>query len=200
MSVYLPRSAVSPTISGRWRPSSTSALPNGAATAVRLAASSRPIAWVKARSTMARLRLIELVQKRIPFAGVDLHEVRLFTLLQRRHPSAGLCPEHYGMWSVAPPSRSLQRRDDRSDVIAIDLLGLPAEGPPFSSHRLHVQHDGAIGLDAVAVDQRNESVQLEMGGRHRRLPGRALLHLAVGQFAEGACFRPARPQAERHTD
>ena len=39
-----------------------------------------------------------------------------------------------------------------------------------------------------------------MGGRHRRLPGRALLHLAVGELDEDARRRAVEAEAERLAD
>ena len=70
MSVYLPRSAVSPTISGRARPRATSASPNGASTDARppSAASSSPMASVRARSAIGGNPFLEFADERIPFA------------------------------------------------------------------------------------------------------------------------------------
>src|SRR4051794_26974083 len=91
MSVYLPRSAVSPTISGRSRPSAASAWPNGASIVARLAAvaSSCPMARVRAGSAMDRLRrAFELADQCVPLPRLDPDEVRLLALLQRRHAFA----------------------------------------------------------------------------------------------------------------
>ena len=97
-------------------------------------------------------------------------------------------------------ARQRQRADDRRHVVAVDLERLPAEGAPFVGDRLHVEHDRAVGLDAVAVDQRDEAVELEMARRHRGFPGRALLHLAVREFDEDARRRSVEAQAERLPD
>ena len=66
--------------------------------------------------------------------------------------------------------------------------------------RVPVEHESAVGLDPVAVDQRDEVVQPGMRGRHGGLPVRAFLHLAVGKFDEDAGGRMPEPQAERHAD
>ena len=101
---------------------------------------------------------------------------------------------------AGPDPRRLERVDDGRDVVAVDLLRLPAEGAPLLAHRLHVEDDRAVGLDAVAVDEGDEIVELEMGAGHRRLPGRSLLHLAVGQLDEDPRRRAVEPEAERLAD
>src|SRR5581483_3041843 len=131
MSVYLPRSAVSPTISCRFLPAATSACPNGASTAARFAAvaSSSPIARVRARSAMSR-PLLELRDERIPLARVDPHEMRLLARLKRRDALAGKRAQDDRLRLARPRPRHAQRFDQRSHVVAVDFLRIPAEGAP----------------------------------------------------------------------
>src|SRR5688500_6780508 len=159
MSVYLPRSAVSPTISGRDRASSASALPNGASMAARgrSATSSWPMASVRPGSAMLRPAL-QLGRKVVPLAGVNANEVSLLAALQRGYALAREGPQHDGLGPARDGARLVQSRDDRGNVVAVDLLRGPAEGAPFVGDPLHVEHDSAIRLDAVAVDQRDQAV------------------------------------------
>ncbi len=106
--------------------------------------------------------------------------MRLLALLDGRDTLARQRPQHDCLRLAGTGSRRLECVDDGGDVVAVDLLRLPAEGAPLFTHRLHVEDDRAVGLDAVAVDDGDEVVELEMGTGHRRLPGRSLLHLAVG--------------------
>src|SRR5260221_5339983 len=203
MSVYLPRSAVRPTIAGRSRPSLASAWPNGASTEARLAAvaSSCPMARVRAGSAIRCLRrLFELADQRVPLPRLDPDEMRLLALLQRRHALARQRTQHDRLRAAASRPRPLQRRDDRRNVVAVDLLRLPAEGAPLIRDRLHVEDDAAVGLDAVAVDQRDEIVETEARAGHRRLPGGALLHLAIGELDENPGLRAVESKPEGLAD
>ena len=87
---------------------------------------------------------------------------------------------------------------DRLHVVAVDLPRIPAEGAPFVRHRLHVEHDPSVRLDAVAVDQRDEIVEPKTRAGHRRLPGRTLLHLAIREFDEYPRRRRGMAESERH--
>ena len=70
---------------------------------------------------------------------------------------------------------------DLADVVAVDDLGLPAEGRELAVDRVHVQDllGGAGLLVVVAVDDQREVVELILGGRGGGLPVLALVELAV---------------------
>src|SRR5881227_2395883 len=110
MSVYLPRSAVSPTMSARSWPRATKVRPKGASTMTRPAsvASSRPMARVKVRvrvrSAMGHLRGFQFGLQRIPFVGLDPDEVGLLAPLQGRYAFSRQCAHDNGMgFAVRPP-------------------------------------------------------------------------------------------------
>src|SRR5262249_33301002 len=125
MSVYLPRSAVSPTMSGRSLPSLASALPKGASIMARspAVASSCPIARVRARSAIRRLRdPLELGRQCLPLAGVDPDEMRLLAIFQRRHALSRQGAEHDRLRPAVSRTRPLQGAHDDGEVVAVDLF------------------------------------------------------------------------------
>ena len=194
MSVYLPRSAVSPTMSGRVRPSAR-ACPNGARRSLPTFGLLVLAHRCAAALDHGQLRFAQAPRRVVPLAGSTRTKCA-FSRLEGRHALAS---------SVA--ARSCDRRLARGpqarrprQVVAVDLLRGPTERAPLGGDGFHIEHKSAVGLDAVAVDQRDEVVQPEMCCRHGGLPVRAFLHLAVGKFDEDAGGRMPEPQAERHAD
>src|SRR3954451_22372695 len=155
MSVYLPRSAVRPTISGRAWPSSTSALPNGASTLRPSTCSLSPMASVRPSAMPDRL---EFAGQPVPFVGVDADEMRLLPSLERGHAFARQSAQHDRLRARVAAAGAVQCVDDLRHVVAVDLRGVPAEGAPFVDDRVHGHDDLPVGLDAVAVDQGDELV------------------------------------------
>src|ERR1700676_1084924 len=203
MSVYLARSALRPTILACWCAISTRASPNGTSTVGRPApvASFCPIARVRTASTMGGLRVpIEFRPQRVPFAGLDPHEMGLLAPFERRHAAAGTGAQHDRMRPALGCAGLSEGGDDCGEVIAVDLLRGPAERAPLGGDGFYVEHQSAVGLNAVAVDQRDEIVQPEMRGRHGGLPVRPFLPLAVGKFDEDSGGRMPEPQTKRHAD
>ena len=104
-----------------------------------------------------------------------------------------------GLGSCSARARSKARRHG-VDVVAVDPLGVPAEGLELGQQRLEAQHlgRGAVGLHVVDVDDGDQVVELVVPGRHRRLPDRALVELAVGEQAvdEGRRLLALQRQAE----
>src|SRR6185436_6618978 len=197
-SVYFARSAVRPTMSARTWPSARSAVPNGAWTVGRPATAS--VVAIDCETPGLAIDSLQLSVKLRPLVRLDPHEVGLLAPLQRRHALAGQRAQHDRLGPAVPLAAPPERVADRLHVVAVDLHGVPAEGAPLRGHRLHIQHDAAIGLDAVAVVEGDHVVEAEMGGCHRRLPGRALLELAVRQLDEDAGRAPGEPQAQRHAE
>ena len=194
----MPRSAVSPTISGGTAPARrapSDRLDGGKGLVRRFVLAHARGAALSHSPPRAPAR----PQGR-PLAGVDANEMSLLAALQRGYALARNGPQHDGVGPAPDGPRLVQSGDVRSDVVAVDLLRGPAKGAPFVGDRLHVEHDSAIRLDAVAVDQRDQVVEPEARTGHRGLPGRALLHLAVRNFAEDSCRRFGKPEAERHAD
>src|SRR5262249_53499931 len=68
--------------------------------------------------------------------------------------------------------RLVQRGQDGADVVAVDLLGEPAERLPARRQRLEVEHLGGRPglLVAVLVDDGDEVVELVLLGGHGRFP------------------------------
>ena len=73
--------------------------------------------------------------------------------------------------------------DERFDVVAVHPQGVPAERQPLVGDGLGAQDalGGAVGLQGVDVDDRGDVVQAVVGDLQRRLPGGALVELAVRQ-------------------
>ena len=202
MSVYLPRSAVRPTISPRRVCAAISAWPKGASTVGRgirrlvdahglgVGARARHVGWPSSSSIEG-----------VPFVGIDADEMCLLPLLERRHALAGQRAQHDRM-RPAVAARGRTRAQPRPPPCRCrrSRRTVPAEGAPFVGDRLDVDDDRAVGLDAVAVDQRDEIVEAEGRARDGRLPGGAFLQLAVRQLAEDARVRACEAEAERHAD
>ena len=88
----------------------------------------------------------------------------------------------------------------RADVVAVDLVRIPAERRPFvAQRRQHQRLVGARGrLPLVVVDDDADVFELLRGGEHRGLPDRALVVLAVGQQREDAEALALDPARQRH--
>ena len=72
-------------------------------------------------------------------------------------------------------------------IVAVDLYHLPAESAPLVSQGLH-RHDvidPAVDLDAVAVHDGHQVLQVVVAGCHGGLPDHALLDLTVTQHDVG---------------
>ena len=76
--------------------------------------------------------------------------------------------------------------DNLAHVVAVDAQHLPAEARVLVGERLHLHHvfHPAVDLQAVAVDDGDDVVELEVAGLHRRFPHLALLLLAVAHQAK----------------
>ena len=99
---------------------------------------------------------------------------------------------------------ALERLDDRLHVVAVDLDRVPAEGLELGADVAGV-HDllgRAVGLEVVVVDDRGDVADPEVLRRGRRLPGLALLAVAVGEQAEGlrGLVEVVEPQREADPD
>ena len=205
MSVYLARSADSPTISGRSSASRASAWPNGALV-VRWPGSANEAIIADVVSVLAVVGVVvigiflQLVAGDLPLVLGHAHEVRLLPGLQQRHAAAdaGVADQHRGRAAVL--AQRVERGDERGDVVAVDAQGVPAERAPLVGDGLGAQHarGGAVGLQRVDVDDRGEVVQAVVGGLQRGLPGRALVELAVGEQVVDAGRVALVAQPERH--
>ena len=76
----------------------------------------------------------------------------------------------------------------RGRVVAVDVVGVPAEGAPALLERREVEHVARVAerLLAVDVDDRDEVAEPVVGGEHHRLPDRALVALGVAHEHERA--------------
>ena len=196
MSVYLARSADSPTISGRSSASLASACPNGAG-AVFWPGSANEAIIAEVVSFFLRGSVVvigsgsgvvprvvacgELVAGDLPLVLGHAHEVGLLAGLEQRHAAAdaGVADQHPGRALVG--AQLVEGVDERFDVVAVDPQGVPAEGQPLVGDGLGAQDafGGAVGLQGVDIDDRGDVVQAVVGDLQRRLPGGALVELAV---------------------
>ena len=115
--------------------------------------------------------------------------MRFFPALERRDAAARQGPQHARPRLSLAFARPVQRRDNLRHVVAVNLDRIPAERAALLGDGLDVDHDLSIGLDAVAVDQRDEIVEAEISSRHHGFPSRTFLQFAVGEFDEHACLR-----------
>src|ERR1700712_1125047 len=161
-SVYLPRSAVRPTISGRSLASATRACPNGAGLvfcpsaaieaimaevlrrgflAVSVAAAALMVITRLSGPVDRGARLVELRQGQIPFALVDADKVVPLACLEERHALAhqGVADDH-ARHRLRMVAGAVESRDQRLDVVAVDALGEPAERLPLVHERLGAEH------------------------------------------------------------
>ena len=92
--------------------------------------------------------------------------------------------------------------EDLAQVVAVDDLGLPAEGGELAVDRVHVQDllGGAGLLEVVAVDDQREVVELILGGRGGGLPVLALVELAVAGHDVGVIALLVDPGRQRMAD
>src|SRR5579883_3157668 len=91
---------------------------------------------------------------------------------------------------------------DLREIMAVDGLGMPAEGLQLVGHGLDA-HDlahGAVDLAVVVVDDHRQVVELELGRGHERLPDLAFLQLAVAEDAIGPVILLVELGGQRHAD
>ena len=126
------------------------------------------MASVRPAPAIARLMpshaLLELGDDAVPFARRRRgRNATSRCVSMRRHALAGQGAQHDRLRpAVALARAGAARRRSASMSLPSISLRLPAEGAPFVGDRLHVEHDRAVGLDAVAVDQRHQVVEPEM--------------------------------------
>src|SRR5262245_1187431 len=102
--------------------------------------------------------------------------------------------------SVAGRLQSVERAEDRAEIMAVDALHVPAEAAEAIDQRLHL-HDllgRSVDAELVAVDDADEALQVEMSGRHRRFPDLALGQFAVAQHAVDAIAALLHARGQRH--
>ena len=87
-------------------------------------------------------------------------------------------------------------------VVAVTFDNVPPKGAPLVRERLEtigVLGAGAL-LQAVAVDNRGQSVQLAMAGAHGSFPVGAFLKLAVAKHDEGSPVGAGKLRCDRASD
>src|SRR5438445_5324613 len=208
-SVYFPRSAVMPTISGRSAASAASACPNGAAlvrwpspaieaiiadVVSRGLPSSDPSPcsatrfgrtyferFIASPSISALGCGLEQVERLLPFVRLDADEMRLLASLEEWHALGELRVANDDVRLPTPGPRRVESCHQCVDIVSIDALHVPPERLELRVEGLEVEHlrRHAVGLHLVDVDQRDEIVELPMAGRHRRFPREPLVQLAV---------------------
>src|SRR5450631_1614506 len=75
----------------------------------------------------------EFLLELIPIAGFDTDEMSFLAALQSRNTFAGRRSQHNDMRHPCRSPRPMQAVDNGTDVIAVDVAHLPAEGAPFFS-------------------------------------------------------------------
>ena len=96
----------------------------------------------------------------------------------------------------------LQRLDHLLHVVAVDGDHVPSEAAIFFLERLDIHHvfDPAIDLEAVAIDDTDEVVELEVARFHRGFPDLAFLLLAISHDAEDMVTLLVQPGGQREAD
>src|SRR5512145_34926 len=202
MSVYLPRSAVRPTMRASSVASNRKAWPNGAATDGRpSSATSTPMPSVRPEMEAGLVTaFLQFALYGFGLVGADAEKMRLLAALQHRHAFSRKRPRDDRLGAAVGVARAFERPDDASHIVAVDLLRRPTERAPFFGDRLDIDDDPPVRLYAVAVDDGHKVVQLERCGRDRGLPCRAFLKLAIGELAEDPRAQAVEPDSERHSD
>jgi len=90
----------------------------------------------------------------------------------------------------------------RFRVMAVDLDGAPAEGPPFFGQRLQCGDGGyrSVDLGIVCIDDDDEAVEAVMRREHCGLPHLPFLHLAVAEKGERAPVLAFQAGRQRKAD
>src|SRR6516165_8403182 len=95
-----------------------------------------------------------------------------------------------------------QLAQERFHVMAVDLDGAPAEGPPFVGQRLQRGDGGyrSVNLGVVCIDDDDEAVEAMMRREHCGLPHLPFLHLAVAEKGERAPVLALEARRQRKAD
>ena len=125
-------------------------------------------------------------------AGLVLHEADALTLHRIRQNDNRSSSDRLGL---------LQSVHDLLHIVAIDAQHIPAETGVFRRQRLDLHHvfDQAINLQAIAVDDANQIVELVVSSLHRGLPNLALLLFAVAHDAENLVLLLVESSGQRKT-
>ena len=94
----------------------------------------------------------------------------------------------------------LEGVNDLVHVVAVDAQNLPAEAGVLLVQRLHLHHvlDPAIDLQAIAIDDADDVVQVEVSGLHRGLPDLALLLFSIAHQTEDFVALAVQLGRQRH--
>ena len=92
-----------------------------------------------------------------------------------------------------------QNVDDFLHVVAVDVANFPAERRELLGKVAWIAYllCIAVNLQAVAIDDCDQVVELVVRGEHRRLPNLAFLAFAIAEEGEHAMFVAIEPQARR---
>src|SRR5436190_7240708 len=204
-SVYLPRSAVSPTMRGFRSAARTRAWPKGAVAVAREPeVSLERIVPVTPGAGVVRSVTggLQFLPGEVPLAGLDSDEVVLLAALERRHafPQQGV--EDDGVGPALVELRALEGFHDRPAVVPGDPDRVPAEGRPLVLDRLdpHDLRRRPVGLLLVAIDEEVEVVERVVGRRLRGFPRGPFLELSVGDESEEARREAVEADPKRHAD
>ena len=88
-------------------------------------------------------------------------------------------------------------------VVAVihDGSDIPVESAEFLGQRVHGHDDvaGAVELNLVVIDERNQARRLEFCGGHDGLPSLAFVEVAVTDKNVGPVALPQQPRRQRHS-
>jgi hypothetical protein len=106
------------------------------------------------------------------------------------------------VWLAASGLGFFEGLDHLLHVVAVDGEDFPSETAVFVFERLDVHYvfDPAVNLQAIAVDDANQVVELEMAGFHGGFPDLAFLLLAVAHDAEDPVILLVQLSGERDAD
>src|SRR5690606_33510030 len=179
VSVYLPRSAVSSTMSLRVSAALSRPMEKGAFT------EGRPT--ISSDSLMASVRDLSIFGLQfachvIPFVCVDPHEVRTIALFNSLDAGARTRAHHDHLGAPLALRRPLEGVQQLVQIIAVNFPRQPAEGFETLVDGVDGDHQRAVRLNAIAVDPADQVLQTEGRCRVGGLPGGTFLQLTVTDF------------------
>jgi len=137
-----------------------------------------------------------------PFVGGDADEVIFLTLFEGTDAFAHERVDDDDVRFAVGGAGGGEGGEQRGEVVAVDALGVPAEGGPFFVKRLDAEdaRRRAVGLLVVAIDDGDEAVEFVVCAGEGGFPRGAFLALAVGEKVEDAGVAVLQAEAERHAD
>ena len=125
-------------------------------------------------------------------------------VFHERHafPLCGVADQSYRLAGVVVVAGKVELADNFFHIVPVNFLDVPLESAVFVDDGIDV-HDllgGAVDLQAVLVEDKNQVVQPIVGGRHGRFPDRTFLVLAIRRHSEDTIIPAIEFRGQSHAD